>query len=697
MHNEYENPKFYFNRELSWLEFNSRVLEEAQDRKNLIFERLKFLAITASNLDEFFMVRVSGLIDKHDDGVTETDIAGLSPAEQLQKISEKVHDLTNKQYSVLNRSILPTLEKESTFILTYKQLSAKQQDFVKKYFESTVFPILTPMAVDKSRPFPLLMNKSLNIIVELENKEDSIFAVVKVPTVIPRILELPATESKRKFIFMENIIKEFIEQLFAGNKVRNSYTFRITRDAEFNIGKENANDLLQEIEESIKKRERGVPVRLEVEKNISKNCLKFLKKRLNLEEEKIYQISGPIDLTAFFAFTSLEGYEHLKNNSLAPQPVLEFENTGVFDAIRKKDILVHHPYDSFECVTNFVKTAANDPKVLAIKQTLYRVSGRSPIVSALIQAAENGKQVTVLVELQARFDEENNILWAKKLEKAGCHVIYGLSGLKTHCKICLVVRKESDGIHRYLHLGTGNYNDSTAKVYTDMGYFTCKESFGKDVSTLFNVLTGYSHLKNFQKLAVAPRSLKEVFLQHIEKETSNAMEGKEAHIIAKMNSLVDKDIIKALYEASSAGVKIKLIIRGICCLRSGMEGISENITVVSIIDRFLEHSRIYYFENRGNPTIFLSSADLMPRNLERRVEIAFPIEDENLKQDIIEILNITLSDTMKLRVQQSDGTYEKVDRRGKEAVRSQLLFHTIACKKTEAYNLSLIKKENPLV
>ena len=697
MHKDYDNSKFYFNRELSWLEFNSRVLEEAQDRKNLIFERLKFLAITASNLDEFFMVRVSGLIDKNHEGIIENDVAGLNPAEQLDKISEKVHDFTNKQYNTLNRSILPALEKENTFILTYKQLSGKQQNFVKKYFESTVFPVLTPMAVDKSRPFPLLMNKSLNIIVELENKEDSIFAVVKVPTVIPRVLELPCGDSKRKFIFMENVIKEFIDQLFIDKKVSNSYTFRITRDAEFNIGEENANDLLQEIEESIKKRERGAPVRLEVEKNISKNSLKFLKKRLNLEEEKIYQILGPIDLTVFFAFTSLDGYEHLKNNPLASQPVIEFENIGVFDAIKKKDILVHHPYDSFECVTNFVKTSANDPNVLAIKQTLYRVSGKSPIVSALIQAAENGKQVTVLVELQARFDEENNILWAKKLEKAGCHVVYGLSGLKTHCKICLVVRKESDGIHRYLHLGTGNYNDSTAKVYTDMGYFTCKESFGKDVSTLFNVLTGYSHFKNFQKLAVAPRSLKETFLHHIEKEISNAMAGKEASIIAKMNSLVDKDIIKALYRASSVGVQIKLIVRGICCLKSGIQGVSENIIVASIVDRFLEHSRIYYFENRGNPTIFLSSADLMPRNLERRIEVAFPIEDQDLKQEVIEILDITLSDTVKLRVQQLDGTYEKVDRRGKEAVRSQLFFHERACKKTESYNLSLIKKENPLL
>ena len=682
------NADNYLNRELSWLEFNERVLEEAQDKSNLIFERLKFLAITSSNMDEFFMVRVSGLMEQEAAEIRGKDPAGFSPKLQLSEISKKVHSIVSKQYSCLNRSILPNLGKENIFILDYDELSNEQRSFVKRYFETTIFPILTPMAIDQSRPFPLLANKSLNIIIEIDNDDDELFAVVQVPTVVPRILELPCQSGKREFIFLENIIKTFASALFVGRKVNHSATFRITRNSDLSIDEEDASDLLGEIERSIKRRKWGEPVRIELEKNMAKRSLKFLEKTLELDSQDIYEINGPIDLTVFFPFTGISGFSHLKNEPLPPQPVLDFVDQDIFEVIKQKDILVHHPYDSFECVVNFVQTASKDPSVLAIKQTLYRVSGNSPIVNALIQAAENGKQVTVLVELKARFDEENNIIWAKKLEKAGCHVVYGLVGLKTHCKICLVVRNEEDGIRRYVHLGTGNYNDSTAKIYTDLGYFTCKETFGKDITGLFNVLTGYSISKDFQKIAVAPLSLRDTFLHYIRKETEHALKGNKACIIAKMNSLVDLELIQELYKASTAGVKIKLIIRGICCLRSGVEGLSENITVMSIVDRFLEHSRIYYFENNGEPTIYLSSADWMPRNLDRRVEVAFPIEDNSLKERIIEILDITLSDTMKLRVQQPDGSYEKIDRRGKELFQSQLIFYKIAYERNKSLKIA---------
>ncbi len=667
------NPRFYFNRELSWLEFNERVLEEALDKRNPVLERLKFLAITASNMDEFFMVRVSGIIEQIEAGFNRTDPSGLSPLEQLRAITEKVHRITTKQYNCLNRAILPKLKKNELLFLTYDELDKKQKIFLKDYFNSTIFPVLTPMAIDQSRRFPLLSSKSVNIIVEMD-ADEPLYALVQVPSVISRIIELPSTIG-RNFILLEHVITHFIKELFIGHKVRSCSTFRITRNSDMDIHEEDSDDLLAEIEKSIKSRKWGEPVRLEIEKDTSANSFQFLKENLQLENDDIYIISGPLDLTMWFSFSSLSNCDHLRDEVLIPQPVAAFVDTNIFDAIKKQDILVHHPYDSFDCVVNFVREAANDPHVLAIKQTLYRVSGNSPIVNALIQAAENGKQVTVLVELKARFDEENNIIWARKLEKAGCHVVYGLVGLKIHCKTCLVVRKEDDGIWRYVHLGTGNYNDKTAKIYTDLGMFTCKESFGSDVSTLFNVLTGYSENHNWNKISVAPISLKQTFLRYIEAETKIAEENGSGRIIAKMNALVDVDMIQALYRASMAGVKIHLIVRGICCLKSGIEAISENITVISVVDRFLEHSRIYYFENNHNPRIFLASADWMPRNLLRRVEVAFPVEDEALKQEIIEVLNITLKDTVKARIQNKDGSYDRVDKRGKQKIHSQLIFH----------------------
>lgn len=682
---DYKASEYYLNRELSWLYFNERVLEEAQDKTNPILERLKFLAITGSNMDEFFMVRVSGILDQVEVGYKRKDNSGMTPRHQLAAISERVHSIVQKQNNCLMRSILPLLAKEGIEFMDYGELNREQKKYAFDYFNSTLYPILTPMAIDQSRPFPLLPNKSISIIIELKdsegekNKDKNFFAVLQVPTVVSRILEVPGDKGKRQFIMIEDVIREYLHKLFEGYEVKKARYFRITRNSDLEIDEEDTEDLLVEIEESIKKRKWGAPVRIELEKNMDEELRDFLKEALEIDEEDIYEITGYIDVTVWMKFSGLKGYDHLRNEPLYPQPAEQFYNKeDIFKVISEKDILVHHPYVSFDCVVNYVRTAANDPDVLAIKQTLYRVSGNSPIVDALIQAAENGKQVTVIVELKARFDEENNIIWAKKLEKAGCHVVYGLVGLKTHCKICLVVRLEEDGIHRYVHLATGNYNDSTAKLYTDFGFFTARETFGTDVSALFNVLTGYSLPPKWKKLSVAPTSLRQTFLQWIENETKIASEGGDAMITAKMNSLVDLDIIEALYKASSAGVKINLIVRGICCLKSGIKGVSENIRVISIVDRFLEHSRIFRFNNGGISKLFLSSADWMPRNLDRRVEVAFPIEDEDLKLKIEEMLDISLSDTVKARVQLADGSYERIDRRGKEYIHSQIIFHEMA-------------------
>jgi len=693
---ELSNPNYYINRELGWLEFNERVMEEAQDKSNKILERVKFLAICSSNLDEFFMVRVSGLMDLDIAKVSSKDPSLLTPKQQLSEISEKVHKMVSKQYNCFNRSILPTLQKENILIKKFEQLDKNQESFAKEYFEHIVYPILTPMAIDKSRPFPLVNNKHLHIIIELLEKKSSetLFAVVQVPTVINRVTKLPAENGVAEFILLEDVIIEYIGKLFGGYKVVDTSIFRITRNADLSIQEDEAEDLLLEIEKSIKKRRWGHPVRIEIEKGMSKVSRKFLESSLKVKSENVYEINGAIDLTYLMGFSLSLGYEKLRNEKLEPLQIPEFIDSDMFEVIKNKDVLVHHPYDSFDCVIRFIKEASKDPNVLAIKQTLYRVSGNSPIVSSLINAVENGKQVTVLVELKARFDEENNILWAKKLEKAGCHVVYGLVGLKTHCKMCLVVRQEDSGIRRYVHLGTGNYNDSTAKIYTDLGFFTSKETFGEDVSALFNVLTGYSKVTNWGKIAVAPKTLRQTFLSCIEGEILNASLGKEALIIAKMNSLVDVEIIQALYKASMAGVKIKLIVRGICCLKAGIENVSENITVVSVVDKFLEHSRIYYFENAGEPRIFLSSADLMPRNLDRRVEVAFPIDDRDLKERLFEILEITLSDTEKLRIQNPDGTYSKIDRRGREHVRSQDKFYEKALERLKEAESNLAVLNN---
>ena len=679
---ELQNPEFYTNREMSWLLFNKRVLSEARDKNLPLFERLKFLSITASNLDEFFMVRIGSLVDMVNAKYTKKDIAGLTPAQQLAALAVQTHEFSALQYSTYNRMLLPQLKQEGlAFVGRHEQLDEAQCRFVDRYFEENVYPVLTPMAVDSSRPFPLIRNKTLNIGSLLKKKgqkdADVEFATVQVPGVLPRVVEIPAREGQegKTVILLEEIIERNIRKLFLNYDVLCAHPFRITRNADLAIDEDEVEDLLLEIEKQIKKRTWGQAIRLEVEEGMDKKLLRLLKKELNVGEEDVFCIDGPLDLTFLMKVYGMEGFDHLKAEKYTPQPVPEFEGEdSVFDVIRRKDVLLHHPYQTFTPVVDFIRQASKDPDVLAIKQTLYRVSGNSPIIAALAQAAENGKQVSVLVELKARFDEENNIVWARKLEKAGCHVIYGLVGLKTHSKITLVVRKEEDGIRRYVHLGTGNYNDATAKLYTDVGLMTSNEAIGEDATAVFNMLSGYSEPRSWNRLSLAPLWLKDRFLYLIGREKKHALEGREGHIVAKMNSLCDRDIIVALYEASQAGVKIELIVRGICCLKVGIPGVSENITVRSIVGNFLEHARIFKFENNGKPEYYCSSADWMPRNLERRVEILFPVTDPALEKKLQHILDCQLKDTLKAHLLKPDGTYERVDRRGKELFCAQDAF-----------------------
>ena len=671
---------YFTNRELSWLDFNYRVLGEARDKTIPLFERLKFLSITSSNLDEFFMIRVASLKDMVNAGYAKPDIAGMTPEVQLDAISVKTHDLVNTQYTTYNRSLKPMLKQNHVIIIdSFEELSSAQEKYVDQYFMQDVYPVLTPMAVDSSRPFPLIRNKSLNIGALISDKADESeydFATVQVPSVLPRFIEIPSENREdRTLMLLEQVIEKNIQKLFLNYKVICAYPYRIMRNADLSIDEEDAADLLKEIQKQLKKRQWGEVIRLEVEDGMDKRLLKTLKKAMNVGEASIYRINGPLDLTFLMKVNGLEGYEHLKYPKYQPQISGDIHpEEDLFSQIRRKDILLAHPFQSFDTVVDFVRQASKDPKVLAIKQTLYRVSGNSPIIASLAEAAENGKQVTVLVELKARFDEENNIIWAKKLEKAGCHVIYGLVGLKTHSKITLVVRQEEDGIRRYVHLGTGNYNDSTAKMYTDMGLLTCAKPIGEDATAVFNMLSGYSEPLQWNKLTLAPLWLRVKFLELIHQEEVNAQEGRPAHIIAKMNSLCDKEVIMALYKASAAGVKIELIIRGICCLKTGIPGISENITVKSIVGNFLEHSRIFYFYNNGWENIYMGSADWMPRNLDRRVEILFPVEDEVCKKQVMHILDIQLKDNVKAHYLQADNTYQKPDKRGKALVSSQDYF-----------------------
>ena len=687
--NEFHLPEYYENRELSWLKFDARVLNEAKDKSIPLLERLKFVSITSSNLDEFFMVRVASLKDMVHADYRKRDIAGMTASEQLDRINTATRKLVESQYNTYNRSLVPLMAANGIHIIEkYEELTAEQAAYVDRYFEEDVYPVLTPMAVDASRPFPLIRNKTLNIAALLSSKKDEKhkdaveFATVQVPGVLPRLVPIPADTSEnfgevegRTFILLEQIIEKNIDKLFLNYHVLCAHPYRVMRNADLPIDEDEAADLLKEIQKQLKKRQWGEVIRLEVEASVDKKLLRFLKDELKVAEEDIFQISGPIDLTFLMKMYGLSGCDALRYEPYKPQRVPEIEpGEDIFEAIRGGDILLHHPYETFDPVVDFIRQAASDPDVLAIKQTLYRVSGNSPIIASLAQAAENGKQVSVLVELKARFDEENNIVWAKKLEQAGCHVIYGLVGLKTHSKIALVVRREEDGIRRYVHLGTGNYNDSTAKLYTDCGIFTCNEAIGEDATAVFNMLSGYSEPLSWNELVLAPIWLRTRFMRLIARETKHAREGKPAKIVAKMNSLCDEGIIAALYEASAAGVKIELIVRGICCLKVGIPGISENIHVRSIVGNFLEHSRIFFFLNDGEEELYMGSADWMPRNLDRRVEILFPVLDDTLKEKVKHILDVELADNTKAHVLKPDGEYEKIDRRGKVLVNSQKQF-----------------------
>lgn len=670
MKNFYE---YYTNRELSWLDFNDRVLDEAYDKTNKILARLKFLSITASNLDEFYMVRVSGLKQQVLAGYNKKDPSNLTPKKQLEYISKRVKEIYKKQYRLLMNYIIPELENEGIFLKKYSDLSKHDRNIVNSYFDEFCFPALTPLAVDSSRPFPLLLNNSLNIVVSFKDTKDSA-AIVRVPPVLPRFFEFKTTNT-HCFIYLEEIIIGNIKKLFSGYEVKNAFTFRVTRDADLDIDEDETEDLLIEIEKNIKKRKWGIPVRLELSKGYDKRTKNFLIEKLELKEEDVYVLNGPLDLTYFIDFIKHDDYYHLIDILPRPQEAIDFFGCeDIFETIKTRDRLIHLPYESFDKVLEFIDTAVNDPNVLAIKQTLYRVSENSPIIDKLITAVENGKEVTVVVELKARFDEENNIEWAKKLERAGCHVVYGLPNLKIHSKAILIVRKEEEGIRRYVHLSTGNYNDLTAKLYTDINLFTCRETIAKDVSAMFNIITGYTKYNKWNKLFIAPFTLRKGFEYLINREIENVKERKNGHIIAKFNSLVDQKIIEKLYEASNAGVKIDLIVRGICCLKPGIPDVSENIKVISIIGSFLEHSRIYYFFNDGNKDIYLSSADWMERNLNRRIETLFPVEEPLAKERIFRILDVNLRDTVKARSLTTSGIYKRVDKRGKELINSQERF-----------------------
>jgi len=660
----------FINRELSWLAFNERVLEEARDKQNPLLERVRFLAITCSNLDEFFMIRVASLKDLVNAGYDRPDPAGMTPLQQLDAISAQTHQMVRVQYSTFSRSLLPAMSREGIVLMEPGQLSDMQHDFVSRYFLSTIYPILTPMAIDAARPFPLIANRSLNLCVSVEtpgNHEadpDHDFAIVQVPSVVPRLLALPS-DGLQAFILLEDVIRMHLDTLFSGVAIGQAWCFRIMRNADLDLDEEDASDLLEEIEKSLKMRQWGQVIRLEVEEDIDAHLKEQLVGLLSIGEEDIYAIDGPLDLTCLNQLYNDNKRPELVYPPYAAPPFSLQDEPDLFAAIRKQDIYLHHPFESFDPVIELVQKAARDPDVLAIKQTLYRVSGQSPIVRSLAEAAGRGKQVMVLVELKARFDEENNIHWARQLEQAGCHVIYGLVGLKTHSKITLVVRRDEDGIRRYVHLGTGNYNDITARFYTDMGLMTCAENIGKDASAFFNMLSGYAAPQTWHHLTVAPYWLRGELEKHIDREIDSARAGRPSHIIIKANSLVDPLMIDRLYLASQAGVQIDLIIRGICCLRPGVAGLSETIRVRSIIGRFLEHSRIFYFFHDGREELFLSSADWMPRNLDRRVELMFPVKDRAIHQRVMEVLQIQLADTDRARLMQPDGTSVRVDRRGK--------------------------------
>lgn len=688
-----DDPALYLNRELSWLQFNRRVLEEAQDPAVPMLERLKFLAIFSSNLDEFYMVRVGNIQQKEQAGIGFTSGADrMTPRTQLEKIAQVVGELVVAQYKCFTTDVLPALEKKGVVIRKADSLDGDDLKFVRELFRKEIFPVLTPLATDPAHPFPHLLNKSLNLAVTMRRpgETDPLFAVVQVPGVRPRFVQLPSSDPSRNgpegplyaFTPLEEVIRLNLDALFPGMEIGAAAVFRVTRDSEYEIDDEGIEDLMRAIEAQVRARRRGHATRLEIEAGAPADVEQFLMTALDLDAPDVYRHTGLLDLTSLFQIYGLSAFPELRDSPFVPTPIAAFTQTSSpWTAFRTRDVLVHHPYESFTHVVDFIEAAADDDRVQAIKQTLYRTSSDSPIVRALQRAADRGKQVTAVIELKARLDEERNILWAKEMEKAGVHVVFGFVGLKTHCKVALVVRRDEDNtIRRYVHLASGNYNPTTARLYTDIGFFTVNEDFADDVTLLFNHLTANTVLPPMRKLLVAPARLQTVMLEKIDREAANAAAGKPGRILAKLNGLLEPAVVKALYKASQAGVKIDLVCRGICSLRPGIPGVSDNIRVVSIVDRFLEHSRIFYFENGGQPEVFTGSADWMDRNLSRRVEVVFPIEQPDIKQRLIdEILKITLEDNVKARRLLSDGTYERVvPKPGEPAIRSQQRFLELA-------------------
>jgi polyphosphate kinase len=720
-----DDPALYTNRDLSWLEFNRRVLEEARDGSVPMLERLKFLAIFSSNLDEFFMVRVGGIRQKVQARIPIGSGADqMSPALQLEKVRVTVGELVAEQYRVLGEEVLPALTDRGIVVRGVGDLTDDERRHVRELFRREIFPILTPLATDPAHPFPHLLNKSLNLAVSLRRPGDAdpLYAVVQVPGVMQRFVPLPVARGEGQgagedrdrarpasangdlgaittlsgvaslaarpspldpghaFIRLEDVIRLHLADLFPGMELGRSAAFRLTRDSEYEIDDE-VDDLLEEIEAHVKARRRGHPVRLEIEAGAPADIEQFLTEGLKLHAADVYQIPGPLDLTGLFQVYGVPGYADLRDPPFVPAPVQAFAQASApWPVIRARDILMFHPYESFSPVVDFIEAAATDERVLAIKQTLYRTSSDSPIVRALQRAADRGKQVTAVVELKARMDEERNIIWAKELEKAGVHVVFGFVGLKTHCKVALVVRRDEDNvIRRYVHLGTGNYNPQTARLYTDLGLFTCHPDFVEDATALFNYLTGYAELPQWKKLLVAPSRLQTVMIEKIDREAANQRAGKPARLLVKVNGILEAAVVKALYRASQAGVKIDIACRGICSLRPGIPGVSENIRVISVVDRFLEHSRVFYFENAGSPEVYVGSADWMDRNLSRRVEVVFPVEQADLKQRVIDVLKLTLADNVKARELLPDGTYRRVrPAEGAPALRSQVRFLELA-------------------
>jgi len=679
-------PELFLNRELSWLEFNGRVLEEACDATNPLLERLKFACIVAGNLDEFFMVRVAALQNALAEGDTAPDISGLTPAQQLQRIAERAHAMVDQLYAVLGSEILPPLAERGVRLARPDELEPIARGALGRYFRDEVLPALTPLAIDASRPFPMLASLSLNLAVLLapaEEGDEPRLAVVQVPGRLPRLVRPPGLEGTIQLL-LEDVIRAELGGLFPGQSIQDVAVFRVSRDAELDLDDEGGRDFLQLIEEELRNRRMSRVVRLEVEAGVSDALLRLLTGRLDVGEDVVYRVSGPVDVRPLMSLLDLPALDDLRDPPLRPVATLESAGPELFALLDERDVVLHHPYESFDPVVSLISCAADDPDVLAIKQTLYRTSGDSPIVRALARAAENGKQVTVLVELLARFDESSNIRWARRLEESGCHVIYGIRGYKTHSKIALVVRRGRQGIRRYVHLGTGNYNDRTARLYTDFGLMTSDREIGEDASAFFNALTGYSDPPRTKKLVMAPTQLRERVLRLIQRERERAEAGQAAFIRAKMNSLVDEDIIRALYEAAKAGVRIRLNVRGICCLRPGLKGTSDGIEVVSVVDRFLEHSRIFHFANGGDEEVYLSSADWMPRNLDRRIELLFPVRSTDGRAKVLAALDAAFTDNVKGRWLQSDGSYRRrKPARGEDPYRSQLELHREAKRAAE--------------